>query len=69
MFLLFTRPARPAPLRQLPRASHLGEADDGFAGCGWFDSSHDLRRGLLATEVPPDDLMPLSLELEICLAA
>ena len=72
MFLLFTRPSRPfrpAPLRQSPRALQPGEADDGITSCGWFDSSHDLRLGLLATELPHDAPLPSALELELCLAA
>jgi hypothetical protein len=43
---LFRRPAaRPVPPRP-PRPP----ADDRPPGCGWFDSSHELQRGLRVTE-------------------
>lgn len=40
------RPAAPPPA--LPAET---PAED-IAGCGWFDSSADLRHGLLVTELP-----------------
>lgn len=49
------------------------EADDaGPAGCGWFDSSHDLQQGLLVQEhLSPDSLaqeLPLDAWLALHLA-
>jgi hypothetical protein len=47
------RPARPVPpdwvnarVDQPP-----GEPDERPCGCGWFDSSHELNRGLQVTEI------------------
>jgi hypothetical protein len=70
---LFTRHHPPLP-QSLPRqraaapnsapASDRAPADDRPAGCGWFDSSHDLQHGLRVTEHADDDavarLVPLS---------
>lgn len=53
MFALLTRLFRPAPAA--PAASSPGPTahpgdDDRPRGCGWFDSSHDLRQGLTVWE-------------------
>jgi hypothetical protein len=70
---LFTRqlPPSPPPLsrhRAAAQTSALAPepspADDRPAGCGWFDSSHDLQHGLRVTEHADADavarLVPLS---------
>ena len=69
MFLLFNRQRLPAPLPRPPRGPDHDGADDGFIGCGWFDSSHDLRCGLLLTELPPSERLPSALALQVFLAA
>jgi hypothetical protein len=71
MFTLFTHRPRLVPPRRKP-CPLPAVADDGsgaYLGCGWFDSSHELQQGLLATELPPDAPLPAVLALEICLAA
>jgi len=40
------------------------EADIDTAGCGWFDSSHDLQSGLLVTEHASADSVANELPLE-----
>jgi hypothetical protein len=40
------------------------EADADTAGCGWFDSSHDLQSGLLVTEHASADAVANELPLE-----
>lgn len=65
MFLLFNRQLLPAPLPRPPRGSDHDGADDGFIGCGWFDSSHDLRSGLLTTELPPSERLSAALALRV----
>lgn len=51
------RPGRPAPPDWVnARLDQPAQApDEGPAGCGWFDSSHDLNRGLLVTEFASPD--------------
>jgi hypothetical protein len=73
------RPAaavRPAQPRAAPLAAAAAEAGAAHLepppGCGWFDSSHELRRGLrveelgsvegLAPLLPPDDWLALRLQ-------
>jgi hypothetical protein len=51
MFQLFTRKPRRMPLRRPTRAVVPDEGEGAARGCGWFDSSHDLRRGLWAAEL------------------
>jgi len=67
----FGRPRRPLPPpRPLDEVGVLvEEADERVYGCGWFDSSHDLLRGLRVREhaTPPADL-PLPVWLELHLA-
>lgn len=69
MFNLLMRSPRPEPVRRARRASPRDDGGEVFMGCGWFDSSHDLRLGLLAAELASDDPLPDALALEICLAA
>lgn len=58
---LFRRPAASLPM---PRPERPPADEPPPRGCGWFDSSHDLQRGLRVTEhdevaaVAP--LLPLS---------
>jgi hypothetical protein len=63
-----SRPARVPPRAPLPAP----EAEDGPSGCGWFDSSHELHRGLLVTEhLSPDGVaaeLPLADWLELHLS-
>lgn len=49
--------ARPARAMDIPAASDSGGGGDdaGPAGCGWFDSSHDLLAGLSVTELAPSE--------------
>jgi hypothetical protein len=66
---LFTRRLPPPPRHRgaepvpAPPTEPL-PADDRPAGCGWFDSSHDLQHGLRVTEHADADavvnLVPLS---------
>ena len=65
MFLLFNRQLLPAPLPRPPRGPDHAGADDVVIGCGWFDSSHDLRSGLLTTELPPSERLPAALALQV----
>ena len=44
-----------APSPQAIQAGAPLEDDDGPAGCGWFDSSHDLLAGLFVVELPPGE--------------
>lgn len=46
--------ARSARVMAVPDRSADGD-DAGPAGCGWFDSSHDLLAGLCVTELAPSD--------------
>jgi hypothetical protein len=61
-----TRPAsRPcqAALPELPQL--LDDADDvPPPGCGWFNSSHELQRGLLVTEHASADAVAAELPLD-----
>ncbi len=46
--------------RRTPRPANpetLPPAEDEAPGCGWFDSSADLRRGLSVTEVPVSEFV------------
>jgi hypothetical protein len=68
------KPARPcwACLEDLPD-SLLGDAagtepGDGPTGCGWFDSSHDLQRGLVVQEHLSPDSLAQELPLDAWLA-
>lgn len=50
----------PGPLRQ--RDEHLAaDADAPTFGCGWFDSSHELRAGLAVIEHEVIDVVAASL--------
>jgi hypothetical protein len=63
------RPRPAPPPRALDAARELVAAEEERVyGCGWFDSSHDLLRGLRVREhaTPPPELpLPLWLELEL----
>lgn len=75
MIALFATLARPwaAPVPPLPARPEDAEAGDDAppAGCGWFDSSHELRAGLdivehasadaVAGQLPLDDWLALHL--------
>ena len=60
-FLLRLLPLRAAVQRPLhrcfdPAATELTDVDavdERPCGCGWFDSSHELLRGLMVIEMPP----------------
>ncbi len=58
---LFRRQPVRNPARRLPRAGETGEA----AGCGWFDSSHDLQAGLHVQEHATAEVLPLAAWLEL----
>jgi hypothetical protein len=45
---MFKLSRRAAPA--IPEPPAAAEATDEPAGCGWFDSSHELQRGLLVHE-------------------
>ncbi len=49
--------ARSARVVAMAAASDSGGCGDdaGPAGCGWFDSSHDLLAGLCVTELAPSE--------------
>ena len=49
--------ARPPRVMSVPAGSDCsGGGDDAApAGCGWFDSSHDLLAGLCVTELAPSE--------------
>lgn len=55
-----------------PARTAAPEVDDRPLGCGWFDSSHDLHRGLLVREhASPDAVaaqLPLGFWLQLHLA-
>ena len=66
---------RTAPTHRLSPAAVLADgdpatvgpeadADTDAAGCGWFDSSHDLQNGLLVTEHASADAVANELPLE-----
>jgi hypothetical protein len=62
----------PTPLRD--QGSAIGApTEDGPQGCGWFDSSHELQRGLWVQEHDSADELaqelPLASWLELHLAA
>ena len=58
---LLPRPfRRPAPVIVPRPRAHEGE-DDAPAGCGWFDSSHDLQHGLQVREADSQALALLPL--------
>lgn len=62
---------RAAALAELSAACAAAEAADDEErprGCGWFDSSHDLRRGLWVCEQPDVDAVAATLPLEPWLA-
>jgi hypothetical protein len=70
---LLPRPfRRPAPVIVPRPRAHEGE-DDAPAGCGWFDSSHDLHQGLCVRELDsPAALareLPLPAWIDLQLAA
>jgi len=58
---------RHSPVSAADVTSTEGEstaADTATAGCGWFDSSHDLQSGLLVTEHASADSVANELPLE-----
>lgn len=63
---------RPAPPAALPMRPSRAEENASPAGCGWFDSSHELCRGLVVQEhANPDTVaseLPLAGWLELTLA-
>lgn len=55
---------RPRPPAWVEAAAHDGPASDDDApplGCAWFDSSHELRTGLLVREMAPGPELQLLL--------
>ena len=50
---------RVRPLQDLPADDELPE--DAVAGCGWFDSSLDLKRGLEVRELAWSEMSPAGL--------
>jgi hypothetical protein len=73
---IFSRLPRRKPVLPQPGPSAVsgdgGVTDEPPSGCGWFDSSHELRRGLLVQEhASPDALaceLPLASWLELHLS-
>jgi hypothetical protein len=61
MFTLFTRLLRRRP--PAPRAVHVGDEEPPLPGCGWFDSSHELRAGLVVTEHASPDAVAQEMAL------
>ncbi len=60
-----TTVARPSPAVAADELDPCtAEADADTAGCGWFDSSHDLQSGLLVTEHASADAVANELPLE-----
>ena len=57
---LFVRPAPPAPRA----AAAASDDDEPPCGCGWFDSSHELRCGLQVTEHASPDAVANELPLD-----
>jgi hypothetical protein len=55
---------KPAPRPASPDVQAPPEADDPAAPCGWFDSSHDLRRGLDVVELAWHDTLPVAWPLD-----
>lgn len=57
---------RPAARQRLPDLPELlDEADEAPPpGCGWFNSSHELQRGLLVTEHASADAVAAELPLD-----
>ena len=55
---------RTAPTHRLSPTAVLADGDTDTAGCGWFDSSHDLQHGLLVTEHASADAVANELPLE-----
>lgn len=58
---------RAAALAELCAASAAAEGggdEERPRGCGWFDSSHELRRGLWVCEQPDVDAVAATLPLE-----
>ncbi|MDE2370600.1 MAG: hypothetical protein KGN16_16645 [Burkholderiales bacterium] len=53
---LWRRISRRAAAKKLPAPTAAAAADDDDlpAGCGWFESSHDLRQGLRVVETGED---------------
>jgi hypothetical protein len=52
----------PLPTRSVPEAV-CASGDELPAGCGWFDSSHELQRGLLVHEHASADTLAAELPL------
>lgn len=64
---LFVRPLPPMPATAA--AHDHGDADDAPpAGCGWFDSSHELRAGLVVVEHASADAVAAQMPLDDWLA-
>jgi hypothetical protein len=63
-----SKPAAPAPLAAAPASAPAPDPaveadDDDTQGCGWFDSSHELRTGLVVTEHTSADAVASALPL------
>ncbi len=58
-------PRRRVPVPPPPDGPATAEdADEAPAGCGWFDSSHELRAGLVVVEHASADAVAASLPLD-----
>ena len=70
---LLGRAAAAPPMATRPAPAEAPDEDGGAAGCGWFDSSHELQHGLWVREhASPDEVandLPLALWLELHLAS
>lgn len=63
----FVRPLPPMPATAT--VNERGDADDALpAGCGWFDSSHELRTGLVVVEHASADAVAAQMPLDDWLA-
>ena len=62
-FALLSRLFRTPPLPTPSRTEAEPEGEEPVRGCGWFDSSHELRCGLQVTEHLSPDLVANELPL------
>jgi len=59
------RPLAEAPRETAPDTAAVPDAADPPRGCGWFDSSHELQRGLHVTEHDSPDSVANDLPLDV----